>query len=315
VALNHPAAHADHPAFSKLFLQTERAGEAVLLARRRPRSPGERHPCMFHALLEPAPGGTPRAPAQAGGIEVETDRRRFIGRGRSLHEPLALEPGTRLSGTAGDVLDPVLAIRRSCVLPPGGTRRLAALLGVAGGRAEALAAIDRFSGADVLDSVREDARALEEARLGESGLSRQEAEHAQALAGAILFGDPRLRARPEVLLRSAGPVEELRSLGIPPDPFVVLHGDRPAAGPHAPRLERMARYWRALGLGIGLVIRTSGPEGASGPSPESARIGVDGLPPAILDRIDAVARLVITRSLPDPGSLEGAGDPGGSRRP
>src|SRR5207247_2186372 len=45
VVLNHPAAHATHPAFSKLFVQTERVPDrAGLLARRRPRANEEYWP-------------------------------------------------------------------------------------------------------------------------------------------------------------------------------------------------------------------------------------------------------------------------------
>ena len=70
IVLHDAAAHAAHPAFSKLFVQTEREGE-LLLAHRRPRSAGERTAWMVHAL------------AAAGPLEWETDRARFLGRGRT----------------------------------------------------------------------------------------------------------------------------------------------------------------------------------------------------------------------------------------
>src|SRR5207248_3175771 len=51
VVLNDPAAHAAHPAFSKLFVQTEYVPDpGALLARRRPRSPEERVAWMVHTL-------------------------------------------------------------------------------------------------------------------------------------------------------------------------------------------------------------------------------------------------------------------------
>src|SRR5262249_42865472 len=51
VVLNYPAAHAAHPAFSKLFVETEVVRDGgVLLAQRRPRASDESWPWMFHAL-------------------------------------------------------------------------------------------------------------------------------------------------------------------------------------------------------------------------------------------------------------------------
>jgi cellobiose phosphorylase len=120
VTLNDPAADAAHPAFSKLFVETEFTADTKgLLARRRPRSPDDPSRWMGHGFwLE---GGAP------GDVEVETDRARFIGRGRSLTDPAALDMGTRLSGSVGPVLDPVEAARRIDL--PADPERLASLTG------------------------------------------------------------------------------------------------------------------------------------------------------------------------------------------
>lgn len=108
VVLNLPAAHAAHPVFSKLFVQTSRhETEALLLATRRPRANGESHPAMALGLIGAA--------AQ----EWETDRARFLGRGRTLSRARALR--APLSGSTGKVLDPVLALRTVVSVPPGAT--------------------------------------------------------------------------------------------------------------------------------------------------------------------------------------------------
>jgi N,N'-diacetylchitobiose phosphorylase len=108
VVLNYPGAHAAHPAFSKLFVQTHRQeGERLLIATRRPRANGETHPSMALGLLG------------AEATEWETDRARFLGRGRRYAEARALR--APLSGTVGNVLDPVLALRTSLRLAPAET--------------------------------------------------------------------------------------------------------------------------------------------------------------------------------------------------
>ena len=52
-------------------------------------------------------------------MQFETDRMRFLGRGRTPANPAALEPGTTLSGTTGPVLDPVFSLRQRVRLAAG----------------------------------------------------------------------------------------------------------------------------------------------------------------------------------------------------
>jgi N,N'-diacetylchitobiose phosphorylase len=118
LALNTLAADAGHPAFSKLFVQTEYLPDAgALLAWRRPRSPDETPFYAAHALV-----------AETGLVEYETDRARFVGRGRSLAAPAAMLCDVPLAGTAGNVLDPLFSLRRSVSLAPGETAVLTSVL-------------------------------------------------------------------------------------------------------------------------------------------------------------------------------------------
>ncbi|TAN47362.1 MAG: glycosyl transferase, partial [Methylococcaceae bacterium] len=73
------AADACHPAFAKLFVQTAFEPERqVLLVNRRARGHNEVFPWLVHGLSGP------------GELQYETDRKHFIGRGRSLADPAAL---------------------------------------------------------------------------------------------------------------------------------------------------------------------------------------------------------------------------------
>ncbi|HSW33689.1 MAG TPA: glucoamylase family protein, partial [Steroidobacteraceae bacterium] len=83
VVLAAPMADALHPAFSKLFVQTEivRSKRAVLCTRRS-RAHGEKSGWLFHLM---AVSGV-----STGEMSFETDRARFIGRGRTLADPRAL---------------------------------------------------------------------------------------------------------------------------------------------------------------------------------------------------------------------------------
>ena len=120
VVLHDRAADAGHPAFSKLFVQTEAEG-ATLVARRRPRSPDDRPAWLAHWLDDGARG-----------VSWETDRLAFAGRGRDRRDPAALDRPGPLSGTTGAVLDPVVALRTVVAVPADAPAVRA--FGLAGGR-------------------------------------------------------------------------------------------------------------------------------------------------------------------------------------
>lgn len=137
VVLNTTAADNAHPAFSKLFVETEYLPDVqALVARRRLRSPDDQSMALLHLLF----GDTADEPAPS----CETDRMRFIGRGRSLEKPRALDRDASLSGTTGNVLDPIVSLRRTIQLAPGATAKLTALLGAAETTEQVLAMASRY---------------------------------------------------------------------------------------------------------------------------------------------------------------------------
>jgi cyclic beta-1,2-glucan synthetase len=138
IVLNDPAADAAHPAFSKLFIQTEwLEAQRALLARRRPRASGE-PPCwLIHALI----ATDPALPAP----QYETNRTRFIGRGHTLAAPQALVGTDPLSSTVGNVLDPIVSLRHCLELAPGEEAQLTFLLGAATDREAALTLAARYA--------------------------------------------------------------------------------------------------------------------------------------------------------------------------
>ena len=136
IVLARPEDDLAHPAFGKLFIQTESDSQSAgLLFSRRPRAADEAPLWAFHVLgVEGRLGGA---------IEWETDRARFLGRGRSPAQPAALE-GRPLSGTTGAVLDPIAALRERVRLAPGAFVRLTLSTGMAPDRDAALALVRKY---------------------------------------------------------------------------------------------------------------------------------------------------------------------------
>jgi len=210
VVLHDPAAHAAHPAFSKLFVQTEYVPDpGVLLAHRRPRSPEERVAWMVHAL------------AGEGPLEHETDRARFLGRGRTPARPLALSVTAPLSGTTGSVLDPAMSLRRTVVLGPGEATELTVLLGAAPARDAALALAGRCASPAAVDASLARSADAERALLARLRLSEDQGELYQEIAGAILYGLPaerRVADRARAYWRAKGLDLVAREGASPPRP-------------------------------------------------------------------------------------------------
>lgn len=146
VVLNTPSGDAGHPAFSKLFVQTEfDTARGAIIARRRQRSPDDATLWLAHAFV--GHGELASTPLDG----VETDRLRFIGRGRTLAAPRAIDVDATLSGTTGNVLDPVVAMRREVEIGPGAEVTLTALLGAGHDRAAVDRVIARYANAAAID--------------------------------------------------------------------------------------------------------------------------------------------------------------------
>ncbi len=213
IVLTSAAADLAHPAFGKLFVETEYLREsAALLCHRRPREATDAGGWAFHLLtLE----GRPQGP-----VEWETDRARFLGRGRSPADPIALD-GRALSGTTGVVLDPIVSLRQRIRVPPGATVRLSFATGMAADRetVEALARKYRNPGS----VARTFALAVThfQSALGHLGIGADEAVLFERLASRVLGTDRTLaRQRRDDRRKRARPVRTVaaRHLRRSPDP-------------------------------------------------------------------------------------------------
>ena len=137
VVLAPHSADLAHPAFAKLFVETEFEPTAdAILCRRRPRSTEQKPIWGVHVVA--VQGRT------VGSVQYETDRTRFLGRNRTPANPVALERGAVLTGTTGPVLDPILSLRRWVRVAPGTSVNIAFSTGVADSREEALALADKY---------------------------------------------------------------------------------------------------------------------------------------------------------------------------
>jgi len=242
------AEDAAHPAFSKLFIQTEFVpGAGTLLATRRRKSPDQ--PEVWAAHLAVVQGESD------GSIQFETDRARFLGRGHSVRSPLSVAEGWPLSNTTGSVLDPILSLRCRVRIPRGETVRVSFWTVVAPTREEVLDLADRHREPTAFDRLTTMAWTQAQGQFHHLGIGPEEAHLFQRLATRIVFSDPTLRPPPETLKRGGRNVSALWAHGISGDlPIVLLRIDRTEDLNIVRQLLRAFEYWRLKRLAVDLVI-------------------------------------------------------------
>ncbi|HEX5709551.1 MAG TPA: glucoamylase family protein, partial [Pyrinomonadaceae bacterium] len=253
VVLAPQAADVAHPAFSNLFIETEFVAAAnALIARRRPRSSKEKPVYAVHVVA--AEGET------VGATQYETDRSRFLGRGHTPANPLAIIEERPLSNTVGAVLDPVFSLRRRVRLLPGQRVRLTFTTAVAESREQALELADKYHDASIFGRVAQFAWTNAQVAMRHLRLDPEEAHLFQRLAGRVLYSDPSLRPRPHVLSMNTKTQTGLWPYGIGGDlPIVLVRLGRSEDLNMVRQILRGHEYLRLKGLQIDLVILNDHP--------------------------------------------------------
>ncbi|HZM90040.1 MAG TPA: glucoamylase family protein [Blastocatellia bacterium] len=247
------ATDAAHPAFSNLFVETEFVpSENGLLATRRRRSPNDEEIWAMHVVITDG--------EIVGALQYETDRARFIGRGHSPSNPVAVIEGRPLSNTVGAVLDPIFSLRQRVRVAPGKTVRVTFATAVAHSRDEALRLADKYHNPYAF--ARESGLAWTKAQVEMRHLQMDadEAHQFQRLAGRLLFSDPSLRPRSHVLELNTGNQSGLWPYGISGDlPIALVRIREEEDLSFVRRLLRGHEYLRLKGLVFDLVVLNDHP--------------------------------------------------------
>jgi len=248
VVLADRATDQRHPAFNKLFIVSEFVSEFnALILHRRKRSATESERYMAHALVALGDHAVTGA--------YESDRARFIGRGRSFRAPVALDHGgSWLSGTTGATLDPIVSLGQEITLAPHESAELAFVTMAASSRETLLEQLQRFSNRMAVEQAFEQARLRSEAELRRMILPTNELEQMGQLLSLLLYPSDALRAPPDILSANTQGQSGLFAFGISGDyPIVLVH----LLDHHAPIIRELLRahaYWRNRGIKINLVF-------------------------------------------------------------
>ncbi len=235
-----------HPAFSNLFVQTEIEEEyKAIFSTRRPRSEDEHPPHLFHLMDVHG--------AVIESVSYETDRMEFIGRGRHLAHPKAIDG--ELSGKQGSVLDPIMAIRYRISIRPNQTATADLIYGISENRKSTEALMHKYRDRNLKKRAFELSWTHSQVLLRQIRATEADAQLYGKLASSIIYSNPSLRADEAIINSNYRGQSGLWSQSISGDlPIVLLKVYSPESIDLVIRLIQAHVYWQLKGLAVDLVI-------------------------------------------------------------
>ncbi len=253
VVLATPQADLAHPAFSNLFIETEFvAAENAILAHRRQRSSDDAPIWGIHVVVVEGD--------LVGAVQYETDRGRFLGRGHTPADPVAVMEDRPLSNTTGAVLDPVFSLRRRVRIRPNQTVRCSFSTLVARSREAALLLADKYHDPNIFERESQLAWTKAQVEMSHLRIDADEAHLFQRLAARFVYSDPSLRPRSHVLALNSKAQSSLWAYGISGDlPIMVVRVNKAEDLPIVRKIVRGHEYLHYKGLKVDLVILNDNP--------------------------------------------------------
>lgn len=237
-----------HPSFSNLFIKTEFIDNpGCIIANRRPRSKGSKIPWIMQTIaLEGKAIGT---------VQYETSRANFIGRGRDLSNPQAMDNDKQLNMTVGAVLDPIISMRVRVSIGKGETCRLAYTTAVGDSNEQVIELAKKYSDINNINRVFELAWSSIQVEMNYLGIKSSQANIYQSIASKILFVNTLFKDRTDYIKNIRKGQSSLWSYGISGDfPIVLLIIRDESHTDLVRQLLKAHEYWSIKGLKVDLVI-------------------------------------------------------------
>ncbi|WP_172856646.1 glucoamylase family protein [Thermoanaerobacterium sp. RBIITD] len=241
-----------HPAFNKLFIKTENLYSSdTIIAKRRPRDLSKPSVWASHAVT--VEGGE-----TVGDTQFETDRVKFIGRGRTLKNPIALEPDRPLSNSDGSVLDPIMSLRKRIRLSPGQTAMVIFITAIGDSKNEVLKLAEKYKDVGATERAFEMSLSRGKVELDYLNLKSDELNLFQRMLPHIIFLSPIRMKKEEYILKNEKGQSGLWAYGISGDiPIVLMEIGKKEELPILKQLLKAHEYWRMKGILVDLVVLNS----------------------------------------------------------
>jgi cyclic beta-1,2-glucan synthetase len=241
-----------HPAFNKLFIETEWLPHCeALIAHRRLRAPDDQPIWAAHLMVA-------EASTFIDSTQFETDRAQFLGRGRTPANPAAITRS--LTNSAGAVLDPIFSLRRRVTLGPNERLQFALVTMVADSREALTALVERYSEFHTCARAFETAWTHSQLEMRRLPIRPADVQTFQQLAGLIIFPQAQLRPPPARLGRRTEGQRALWRQGISGDlPIVVVMIGHIRDIEVVREILIAHTFWHLRGLKVDLVLVSEEP--------------------------------------------------------
>ncbi|MBS1730878.1 MAG: cyclic beta 1-2 glucan synthetase [Bacteroidetes bacterium] len=248
VVIAPQAADEAHPAFSNLFVQTKiYPNQSTIICTRRPKSNEEKPPWMFHLVTADGIAGSKAT--------FETDRAYFIGRGRTVINPKAMDTDFKMRGVDGSVLDPCVSISYEFELKPNQTATFDIITGMADSKELCESLMYKYQDKFIKNRAFELSWTHNQVILHQINASEGEAQLYVRMAGSIIFPNALLRATPEIIKSNFKGQNGLWSYSISGDlPIVLLRVHDIQNLPLVNQMIKAHAYWRMKGIAVDLLI-------------------------------------------------------------
>jgi cyclic beta-1,2-glucan synthetase len=204
-----------HPAFNKLFIESEfLEEEQTQLYRRRRRAEGETPLYLGHTIAVRG--------AQASAVEYEGDRAAFVGRGETMAAPSQLSSHDSLAGHSGATLDPILSLSQEIALDPRSTAHVALTVAAGTSRAAVTKLTSQYRQWDAIDRAFAEAKSQSAYALSELELTGEDLQRVDRLLAALIYPHRGLRPEASILARNQRGQPTLWAQGISGDYPILL---------------------------------------------------------------------------------------------
>ncbi len=249
IVLTEQAADEAHPAFSNLFVETAISDtNNTLFAHRRHRSENVEELWAAHTIA--IEGKT------VGKISFETDRAKFLGRGKTNRNPNVLIADNDLSGTDGATLDPIFSFRVKVEIPANESVTIIFSTISSDSRDQAVTIAEKYQDITTFNREEKLAWTRSQVELRHLGISTDDANLFQNLAGHLTYTNPLLRPTEKVLKLNTGKQKDLWKFGISGDlPIMIVRVSQSKDTPYSVRqVLRSHEYLRLKNFRFDLVI-------------------------------------------------------------
>ncbi len=247
VVLSPHDADQRHPAFNKLFVESETlVEEKTQLFRRRLRAQKEQPAYLAHTIVLEHENDLP--------IHYENSRERFLGRDGSICQPRVFE-AKRGSVPPPAPLDPIFSIHRILELKPYDTLQFAILTVAADGRQKIEKLVHRYRDWPRILRAFDRTRIFTEQEFERFNLNSTLIESAQQVLSNLLYPHASLRSKPDILVKNKLGQPGLWAFSISGDfPILLVQVEEGDDLRLVRDVLRAHAFWRRRNVMVDLVI-------------------------------------------------------------